>query len=72
MKLKRKLLEEIEIQQIKDRVFSMKNNKKLGPDRYSHEFFKVFGEEIKYLMLNTFKEYLGENRLKRNFTFKIK
>ena len=38
-------------------LFKTKSNKAPGPDGYSYEFFKVFWDEIKFLMLNTFKRY---------------
>ena len=41
----------------------MKNNKLPGPDGYSYEFFKIFWEDLKFLMLNTFKEYLNNKRI---------
>ena len=60
---KEKLEEEINLLEIEKVLFKMKNNKAPGPDGYCYEFFKIFWEEIKFLMLNTFKEYLRTQKL---------
>ena len=60
---KEKLEEDINLLEIEDVLFKTKNNKSPGPDGYSYEFFKIFWEDIKFLMLNTFKEYLDTQRL---------
>ena len=53
--IREKLEEDINLLEIKRVLFKMKNNKAPGPDGYSYEFFKIFWEDIKILMLNTFK-----------------
>ena len=60
---KEKLEEDINLLEIERVLFKMKNNKAPGPDGYSYDFFKIFWEDIKILMLNTFKEYLVTQRL---------
>ena len=60
---KDKLEEDINMIELEDTLFKTKNNKAPGPDGYSYEFFKTFWEEIKFLMLNTFKEYLWKENL---------
>ena len=58
--IKNKLEEEITIAEIEEVLFKMKNNKAPGPDGYRYEFFKIFWEEMKLLMINAFKEYLNK------------
>ena len=60
---KEKLEENINLTEIETVLFKMKNNKSPGPDGYSYEFFKIFWENLKFLMLNTFKEYLDNKRI---------
>ena len=61
---KKEILEEdINLTEIETVLFKMKNNKSPGPDGYSYEFFKIFWEDLKFLMLNTFKEYLNNKRI---------
>ena len=55
--------DDITIKEIENFLFKTKNDKAPGPDGYSYEFFKIFWEEIKFLMLNTFKEYLDKKKL---------
>ena len=56
--MKQKLVEERELEEIKEIVFAMKNNKSPGQDMYGYEFFKVIWEERKYMILKTYKQYL--------------
>ena len=60
---KEKLEEDINLLEIEKVLFKMKNNKAPGPDGYCYEFFKIFWEDIKFLMLNTLKEYLRTQKL---------
>ena len=60
---KEKLEENINLTEIETVLFKMKNNKSPGPDGYSYEFFKIFWENLKFLMLNTFNEYLDSKRI---------
>ena len=60
---KEKLEENINLTEIETVLFKMKNNKSPGPDGYSYEFLKIFWEDLKFLMLNTFKEYLNNKRI---------
>ena len=60
---KNKLEEDITFIEIENFLFKTKNNKAPGPDGYSYEFFKIFWEDLKYLMLKTFKEYLDTKKL---------
>ena len=60
---KEKLEENIKLTEIETVLFKMKNNKSPGPDGYSYEFFKIFWENLKFLMLNTFNEYLDSKRI---------
>ena len=62
-RLKEKLEEDINLFEIEKVLFKTKNNKSPGPDGYSYEFFKIFWEDMKYLMLNTFRKYLDTQRL---------
>ena len=60
---KEKLEEDINLLEIENVLFKMKNNKAPGTDGYSYTFFKIFWEDITFLMLNTFKEYQETQRL---------
>ena len=63
---KAKLEEDITIMEIENVLFKMKNNKARGPDGYSYEFFKnILGRDflMKFLMLNSFTEYLSKQSL---------
>ena len=62
-KTKSKLEGGITIAEIEEVLFKMKNNKTPGPDGYCDEFFEIFWEEIKFLGINAFKEYLNKQSL---------
>ena len=60
---KLKLEQNINIEELEKVLFKTKNNKAPGPDGYSYEFFKIFWDDIKFLMLHAFQRYLDTETL---------
>ena len=60
---KQKLEQNITIEEVEKVLFKTKNNKAPGPDGYSYDFLKLFWDDIKFLMLNTFRRYLETENL---------
>ena len=60
---KQKLEQNISLEEVEKVLFNTKNNKAPGPDGYSYEFFKIFWDNINFLMLHTFQRYLDTENL---------
>ena len=55
---------EISLEDLKYIVFKSKNNKSPGPDGFSNEFYKIFWEQIKLLLLKLMILYRHTGKLK--------
>ena len=60
-----KLEEQISIEDLKHIVYKSKNNKSPGPDGYSNEFYKIFWNQIKILLLQLMNFYRNRGELNK-------
>ena len=62
---KMNLERDISLEDLKHIVFKSKSNKSPGPDGYSNEFYKIFWEQIKILLLKLMNFYRENGRLNK-------
>ena len=66
-----KINSNITIDELYKQVFSTKNNKSPGPDDFTNEFFKIFWEDIKLLLLKLMNNFLDTENIPERFLLGI-
>ena len=66
-----KINSNITIEELYKQIFSTKNNKSPGPDGFTNEFFKIFWEDIKLILLKLMNSFLENENIPERFLLGI-
>ena len=62
---------EININELHRQIFSTQNNKSPGPDGFTNEFFKIFWDQLKFLLLKLLNTFFEKKKIPDNFLLGI-